>query len=365
MHIKTLIQYLEQIAPASLQESYDNAGLIVGDPNQTLTGVLVCLDCLEAVVDEAIALGCNLIVAHHPIVFSGLKKINGKNYVERVVIKAIQNNIALYAIHTNLDNVYHQGVNGQMAKQLGLNHTRILSPKTGQLRKLVSFVPESHHQAVLQALFQAGAGNIGNYSECSFSQLGQGSFKPNKAAQPFLGQANQREEVSEQRIEVIFPLYAQGQVLQALRQSHPYEEVAYDLINLENEHPLIGSGLIGQLPEAQDSLQVLQQIKQAFGAGVVRHTQIHKKQIQTIALCGGSGSFLLKTAIQQGADLFLTADFKYHEFFDAEQKIIIADIGHFESEQFTIALVCEIIQKKFPNFAVHQTKVNTNPVRYL
>jgi dinuclear metal center YbgI/SA1388 family protein len=348
----------------SLQESYDNAGLIVGDSNTVVTSVLVCLDSVEESIDEAIALGANLIVAHHPIVFRGLKRFNGKNYVERTVIKAIKNDVAIYAIHTNLDNVPN-GVNSIIAKKLGLKKIRVLSPQPEGLKKLITFVPESYSQKVRLAVLDAGAGKIGNYSHCSFSSTGKGTFKANENAKPFVGKLGEIHTEKEVRIEVVFPVHIQGQVLKALKSAHPYEEVAYDIYLLDNLNPEIGAGAIGELEKEMDSKVFLHQIKDTMKAGMMRFTQLHKKQIKTVAICGGSGSFLLSAAKRAKADLFLTSDFKYHEFFDAENQIIIADIGHYESEQYTKELLADFLTQKFSTFAVRISEINTNPVNYL
>jgi dinuclear metal center YbgI/SA1388 family protein len=361
--ISDVIGAIEAFAPPPYQESYDNAGLIVGQKSDACTGVLLCLDSTEAVVDEAIALGCNLIVAHHPIVFSGLKSFTGRNYIERVIIKAIKNDIAIYAAHTNLDNV-QEGVNQKIAERLGLQNTKVLRPKKGMLRKLCTYVPLEHQPKLLEGLFAAGAGYIGNYSECSFSMPGTGTFKGEADSNPVSGQKGIRHAEDEFRVEVIFPKDREAQVLKAMREHHIYEEVAYEVIALENSWQELGSGLIGTLEQPIETDIFLKTLKQQMQTSCIRHTEKVKTEIRTIALCGGAGSFLLEDAIRAGADIFITGDFKYHQFFDADGKIIIADIGHYESEQFTIVLLEEILQKKFPNFALHLTKLNTNPVKY-
>ncbi len=363
MKISDITKAMEQLAPPSLQENYDNAGLIAGNPSMPVNGALVCLDSLEEVVDEAIALGCNLVIAHHPIVFRGLKKINGNNYVERTLIKAVKNDIAIYAIHTNLDNVYH-GVNRKIAERLGLEGLSILAPKEETLSKLVTFAPEMHAEAVRSALFAAGAGAIGNYTECSFNLKGIGTFKANEGANPYAGEEGNRHEEKEERIEVIFESWKQRHLIQALKDSHPYEEVAYDCYALSNLNHYTGSGMLGHLQQPMASKDFLQHIKNQMLTGCIRHTKLIKDTIQKVALCGGSGSFLLPFAKSAGADIFITADYKYHEFFDAEDRIIIADIGHYESEQFTGEIIRDFLKDKFPTFAVHLSKVKTNPVNY-
>jgi dinuclear metal center YbgI/SA1388 family protein len=363
MKLSNLIQHLESIAPLSYQEDYDNSGLLVGTADQEVRQALVALDCTEAIVDEAIATGCDLIITHHPIVFKGLKKLNGKTYVERVILKAVKHDIALYAIHTNLDSV-STGVNKEICDRLGIINPVILNPKSGILKKLVTFCPLAQAEMVKNALFAAGAGNISNYSECSFNVEGSGTFKGNADTQPFVGTPDLRHEEAEVRIEMIFKGQDERKILLALLESHPYEEVAYDIYALENRLSNVGAGMIGWLDTPLDAIAFLALVKGKMQAQVIRHTEILPKKIHKVAVCGGSGSFLLKHAIAAGADAFVTADFKYHEFFDSEQKLIIADIGHFETEQFTSDLLLDIIREKFPNFAIRLTEHNTNPINY-
>ena len=363
MNIQDITFFLESIAPASLQESYDNAGLLTGSANWECTGIITTLDATEAVVQEAIEKNCNLIVAHHPIIFGGLKKITGKNYVEKTIIAAIKNDIAIYAIHTNLDNIL-TGVNGKMAQLLGLLNQRVLQPKKGILKKLVTFVPAEQAIKVRDALFAAGAGQIGNYSECSFTVEGEGTFKGGEGTDPFVGTPGLRYMNAELRLEMIFPAWIENELLKALLATHPYEEVAYDIFLLENKYQQTGSGLIGELTEAISSTAFLQQLKNVFGLTVIRHTPLLDKAVKKIALCGGAGSFLIGAAIAAGADFYVTGDVKYHEFFDANDQLVIADIGHFESEQYTVNLLFDILREKFLNFAVLKTGVKTNPVHY-
>jgi dinuclear metal center YbgI/SA1388 family protein len=363
MLIKDILQCIEEFAPLSYQENYDNCGLLVGDRNAEATAALLCLDVTEEVLDEAIALKCNLIIAHHPVIFSGLKRITGNNFVERIIIRAIKHDIALYACHTNADNVM-TGVNKKIADKLGLKNQQILSPKNGILQKLETFVPEAQAEQVRQALFAAGAGNIGNYSECSFSSEGTGTFRGNDESNPAVGTKGVIEKAKEIKVEVIFEKHRQSAVLQALKQAHPYEEVAYYLHNLDNYLQTIGSGMVGDLENEEELFTFLGRVKQVFKVPIVKHTAPIGKTIKRIALCGGSGSFLLKDAIRAKADLFLTADFKYHQFFDAENKTVICDIGHYETEQFTPEIFSAVISKKFSTFALHLSKINTNPINY-
>jgi dinuclear metal center YbgI/SA1388 family protein len=363
MKVQDITSFLETLAPSVLQEDYDNAGLIIGAPSMECTGILVSLDATPEVIREAINKKCNLVVAHHPIVFRGLKKINGKNYVEEAVMTAIKNDIAVYAIHTNLDNVIH-GVNGKIADLLGLVNRRVLAPGSGQLKKLAVFVPVAHRDKLMDALFAAGAGHIGRYSECSFSVEGTGTFLAGEGTDPFVGEKGKRHAEAEHRLEVIFPSWLQSKVLSAMRSAHPYEEIAYDVYSIDNQYSETGSGLLGDLPVPVSETDMLRKLSETFRVPVIRHTALIGKKISKIALCGGAGSFLTSAALAAGADMFITADIKYHEFFDAEGRLVLTDIGHFESEQFTTDLLIDQLSRNFPNFAVLKTGVQTNPVMY-
>ena len=361
--IKEVTQVLQALAPVSYQESYDNSGLQTGNPDDEITGVLLTLDCTPAVLEEAITNNCNLIIAHHPVIFKPLKKLTGSNDVERVIIKAIQYQIAIYACHTNLDNVL-PGVNARIADKLGLIKKQILVPKTHDLLKLVTFAPIENTTSVLEALYAAGAGQIGDYKNCSFRTEGTGTFTPTAQAHPYIGEAHKQENVSENRLEVILPEHLKSRIISALLMAHPYEEVAYDLYRLENTNQEAGSGMLGELPQPIPAAEFISYLKEKMELNLVRHTNLLSNPIQKVALCGGAGSFLIKDALRQQADIFITADLKYHDFFAAEDKIVLADIGHYESEVFTKELFYDIIIKKFTNFAVLKSKVNTNPVRY-
>jgi dinuclear metal center YbgI/SA1388 family protein len=362
-YIKEIIRELEKLAPLAYQESYDNAGLLLGSPETEVTGVLFTLDVTENVVAEAIRKNCNLIVAHHPIIFKGLKKLNGKNYVERTVISAIKNDISIYATHTNLDHV-PRGVNWQIAEKLGLQNLRVLSPKKELLTKLAFFVPVENTQSVLDALFADGAGQIGNYEHCSFRTEGTGTFLPADVANPVIGTNGQLEEVDEHRVEVMFPSYLETKIVATLKLAHPYEEVAYYLTKLENENQEVGAGAIGELQNPMNYNDFLSFLKKGMELNIIKHTEPISTNIQRVAVCGGAGSFLLADAIRAKADVFISADYKYHEFFDAENKIMICDIGHYESEVFTKNLLYNYLSGKFSNFALCLSEVNTNPVRY-
>jgi dinuclear metal center YbgI/SA1388 family protein len=361
--VADLARALEKAAPLAYQESYDNAGLQCGDPRAEVTGVLIALDCTPAVLDEALQRGCNVVVAHHPVIFRPLKSLTGATEVERILLKALKNDIAIYAAHTNLDNVRH-GVNRKLGEKLGLQNLRILAPTSGNLAKLITYVPPTHTEAVLQALYQAGAGQIGDYSECSFRSDGVGTFTPGPDTQPFQGQPGQPETTPEQRVEVLLPLHQQKSVLRVLKQAHPYEEVAYEIVKLENENQDVGAGMIGDLPEPLAPAAFRQRLRAALGVPVVKHTDFDQP-ICRVALCGGAGSFLLNKARAAGADAYVTGDLKYHEFFGPEGQLLLCDVGHFESEQFTSELFQELLTSTFSStFAVLIAETLTNPVRY-
>jgi dinuclear metal center YbgI/SA1388 family protein len=363
MNIGSVTSLLESIAPVSLQDGYDNAGLLTGSSSWECTGIICSLDATEAVIREAIEKKCNLVVAHHPIIFAGLKKINGKNYVEQTIITAIKNDIAIYAIHTNLDNVV-SGVNGRIAEMIGLLQVSVLLPKENTLKKLFTFVPSEQSAAVRNALFIAGGGNIGNYSECSFNSEGVGTFKAGENTNPFVGQKGETHHEKEIKIELVFPAHLQSKIVSALKAAHPYEEVAYDIVTLANAHPGQGAGVVGLLAEPLAATTLLENLKKIFDVPLIRHTAFIDRPIKKVAVCGGAGSFLISRALASEADLYVTADMKYHEFFDANGRMMIADIGHYESEQFTVNLLQEILAEKFPTFAVLKTGVKTNPVHY-
>ncbi len=361
MKLKEIISFLETHSPLSLQESYDNSGLITGSLNKDITAALLTIDTTEEVIDEAINKKCNLIISHHPIIFSGIKSLTGKNYIERTIIKAIKNDIAIYAMHTNLD-ISNNGVNDKICEKLNLKNCKSLDSEKN-LKKLITYVPEKYADKVRAAIFTAGAGHIGNYSDCSFNSTGQGSFKPLEGTKPFVGEKKQIHFENEIKIETVFPDYLQNKIINALKNSHPYEEVAYDIYKLENKNNF-GLGRVGILEHEISEIDFLKILKNTFG-GVIRYTKLLNKPIKKVAVCGGSCSFLLNKAINSGADIFISSDFKYHQFFDAENKIIIADLGHFETEQFTKELFYDILTKKFINFAVHFSKIKTNPINYL
>ena len=362
--IKDVLTHLEDFAPLAYQEEYDNSGLLTGDSNQDLTGILICIDSTEDVIEEAIMCQCNLVIAHHPIIFRGIRKLTGAGYVERVIIKAIRNGIAIYAIHTNLDNI-RQGVNRKICDMLSLQNVTVLQPKQDKLMKLVTFTPVDHRDQVLEALHQAGAGNIGKYEKCSFRVEGMGRFMPGKEANPFIGEKEHLEEVCEERIEVIFPSHKKDRILDMLNSAHPYEEVAYYLQELANDSGEVGSGMAGFLEHEMKPVDFLRFLKDRMKLNMVRYTAPDNLLIRKIGVCGGAGAFLLKKALQSGAQAFITADIKYHDFFETEGKLMLVDVGHYESEQFTKELIYDLLSKKFSNIALRLSEVNTNPIRYI
>ncbi len=364
MKIKEVTNYLEEIAPLQFQESYDNSGLILGDRENEITSVLVCIDSTEEVIDEAIRKRCNLIIAHHPIIFSGIKRLTGENHIERVLIKAIQNNIAIYVIHTNLDNVLG-GVNTKIADLIGLKNPQILCPMKELLRKLVVYVPKDNVDELEQTLFNAGAGKIGNYQNCSFKSLGTGTFLANKNANPRIGSIGSQEIVDEVKLEVVFTKNIENTLIEKMKKTHPYEEISYQIYVLENTFNHVGSGVFGDLDTEISSIEFLKNLKSKMKTDCVRHTKLVKKSIKRVAICGGSGAFLLNKAKMVKSDIFISSDFKYHDFFNSENEIIIADIGHYESEQFTKELIYDMLINNFSKFAVLLSKVNTNPINYL
>ena len=364
MKIKEIVSALERFAPLPLQDGFDNAGLQIGLTEAEATGALLCLDVTEAVLDEAIASGCNLIISHHPLIFKGYKSITGKDYVERCILKAIKNDIVIYSAHTNLDNV-PGGVNFKIAEKIGLKNVRILDPKESSLIKLVTFVPSAQAEEVRNALFTAGCGCIGNYDSCSYNTEGEGTFRAQEGSHPFCGTVGELHHETEVRIETILPEYKKGEVIRALLSKHPYEEPAYDLYPLHNSWAQVGSGIVGELEEPESELEFLKRIKRIFEVGCLKHNKLIGRLIQKVSLCGGAGAFLIPQAVRSGADVFITGEIKYHDYFGRETDILLAEIGHYESEQYTKEIFYSIIRDLFPNFALQFSKVNTNPIKYL
>lgn len=364
MIVQDVINHLHDLAPLSYAEDFDNVGLLVGDKNQKVNGILVTLDTLEAVVDEAIENNCNLIVSFHPIIFKALKKITGKSYVERVVIKAIKNNISIFSIHTALDNAI-EGVNSIICDQLALENKRILIPQTGTIKKLQTYVPKEKALELREALFNAGAGSLGSYESCSFNVEGKGTYLGNEDSNPSMGEKGEFHSEDETSISVIFKKHLEKQVLKALLTTHPYEEAAYEIFTLNNTDANTGMGMVGELSKPMEVTKCLEFVKNTFKSACIRYSKLSSKQIKKIAVLGGSGSFAIGAAKASGADLFITADLKYHDFFTAEGEIILADIGHYESEQFTKSFLVDYLSKKITSFAIILSKTNTNPVKYL
>jgi dinuclear metal center YbgI/SA1388 family protein len=364
MIVQDVINHLQELAPLAYAEDFDNVGLLVGDRNQSVSGILVTLDTLETVIDEAIENNCNLVVSFHPIIFKGLKKLNGNTYVERVVIKAIQNNIAIFSIHTALDNAV-EGVNSIICDQLELTNKQILIPQSGTIKKLQTYVPKANAETLRQSLFSAGAGSIGNYESCSFNVDGEGTYLGNENSNPVIGQRGQLHTKNETAISVTFKKHLESKILKTLFKAHPYEEVAYEITTLENTNQHIGMGMIGELTKPMDASECLNFVKDKMNASCVRHSKLLDKPIKRIAVLGGSGSFAISAAKRANADLLVTSDLKYHDFFIAENNIVLADIGHYESEQFTKSFLVDYLSKKITNFAIILSKTNTNPVKYL
>ncbi|MBL4939115.1 MAG: Nif3-like dinuclear metal center hexameric protein [Lutibacter sp.] len=364
MKIKDITACIEEIAPLNYAEDFDNVGLLVGNYNTEVTGVLVTLDTLENIVEEAIEKKCNLIVSFHPIIFSGLKKFNGNNYVERVVMKAIKNDIAIYAMHTALDNSFH-GVNAKICEILELQNNKVLIPQKNTIKKLTTYSPLKNAEAVRLALFKAGAGNIGNYDNCSYNTEGFGTYRGNEHSNPAIGEKGKLHTENEILISVIFEKHHEKNILAALFKTHPYEEVAFDIVPLDNLNQEIGIGMVGELTNEKSEIEFLTFLKNKMNAKGIRHSKLLGKPIKRVAVLGGSGSFAIKNAIDTKADIYITSDIKYHEFYKAENKLVIADIGHYESEQFTKNLLVDILTKKFLNFAIILSNKNTNPIYYL
>ena len=364
MIVQDVIMHLEALAPLAYAEEFDNVGLLVGDKTKEVTGILVTLDTLEAVVDEAIETNCNLIVSFHPIIFKGLKKITGNTYVERVLIKAIEHKIAIYAIHTALDNAF-DGANAGLCDLLELQNKEILIPQEGTIKQLTTYVPEKNAEAVRNALFESGAGSFGNYSNCSFNSIGSGTYKGNEHSNPVIGKKHILQNISETKITISFAKHLENDILKTLFSTHPYEEVAYEVITLENKNQHIGMGMLGQLKEPMDETSFLNFLKTRFNCSIVRHSKLLDTPIQKVAVLGGSGSFAINAAKAAGADAFITSDLKYHDFFSAENTLLLADIGHYESEQHIKNILVAHLKKKITNFAVLLSKTNTNPVKYI
>jgi dinuclear metal center YbgI/SA1388 family protein len=364
MKLSEVINVFESVVPLAYQESYDNAGLVAGDTGMEVSAALLCLDVTEEVIEEAVQLGANLVISHHPVIFQPLKNIAGNSHTARILLSAIANKVALYSVHTNLDNIYG-GVNHKICKKLDLRNLKVLAPLQNGLMKLVTFVPSAKASDVRQALFKAGAGNIGGYDSCSFNIEGKGSFRAPEGSNPYTGEIGKLHFEDETRIETVFPAVLKSRIIDALLKAHPYEEVAYDIFPIMNAYELAGAGMIGELKEPEEVLDFLIRVKETFGCKVLRHSPLTSQTVKKIAVCGGSGAYLIPEAVSAGADVFITGEIRYHQFFDAEKRIVIADTGHYESERFTIEIFYEILIKNLPNFAVHFSTINTSPIYYI
>ncbi len=364
MKIKEITAHLEHLAPLYLQEDYDNSGLQVGDIDKELTSVMLCLDVTKQVVDEAISLGANMIISHHPMIFKGIKSLRPGRELDDMIIKAIKNDICIYSAHTNLDSMLG-GVSYALADKLGLVDVKPLQVSKGKLYKIVVYAPRTHTQSLSDAIFRTGAGEIGNYSKCSFTVSGEGSFFPKDGANPYIGKCGELEILAEDKIEVLAKDVELSAVVDAIRANHPYEEPAYDIIEVEQKYAKAALGVVGYLPNPMTVVGFLANVKELTGSGV-KYSDFNKEMIHKVALCGGSGSFLIGGASAVGADAYLTGDIKYHDFFGYEDKMLLADIGHYESEKYTIELIHNFLVEKFgENIDINTTKIKTNPINYL
>jgi dinuclear metal center YbgI/SA1388 family protein len=363
MKLADLVKAFDEFASFSLQENYDNSGIQYGQPNRLVNKGLICVDVTEAIIEEAIEKGCDVVISHHPLIFCGIKKLTGKHYTERVLVKAIQKDIAIISVHTNLDTIF-SGVNNILAQKLGLENLALLQERQGLMKKLVTYCPADKAEGVRAAIFEAGAGHIGEYDCCSFNMHGEGSFRAGDNADPYVGEKGELHFEKEVRIETILPAWKQNAVIDALIRAHPYEEVAYDMYAMDNSFNKAGTGMMGTFKDPLSEKEFLTRLKKVLGSGCIRHSELTGKQIRKVALCGGSGSFMREKAIAAAADAFVTADIKYHDFFDADGKILLADVGHYESEQFTKEILHDVVRKKFTNFALLISDRSTNPVRY-
>lgn len=363
MILKDLVNIINEEFPFALQEGYDNSGLLLGDPHKKITKGLICFDLTENVLNEAVESKCDIIISHHPLIFDAIKSLTGKNFNERILIKAVKNDIAIIAVHTNIDNSFI-GVNKVFAEKLGLDNLNILAPKQNMLKKLVVFCPLAHAEKVRKAMFDAGAGKIGDYDSCSYNLSGEGSFRASDAANPFVGEVDKLHFEPEVRIETIFPEYLQNVILNEMIKAHPYEEVAYDIYSLDNKLYRAGAGMIGNLKDPLKEEEFLKLVKNSLNASVLKHSELMDKEVLRVAVCGGSGGFLLENAIRMGADAFISGDIKYHQFLDSQNNILLVDAGHFETEHFTSNIIYEIVSKKITNFALQISQRQKNAVNY-
>ena len=363
MTISEFIRQLSTKIRFSYAEDFDNVGLLCGRPEQELRGVLVCHDALESVVQEAIEKGCNCIVAFHPIIFSGLKSITGKSYVERAVMLALENKIAIIAVHTAWDNDFY-GVNHGIAKALGLRHLQVLIPKKDALSQLRFFVPVEAAEQVRSAIFATGAGTIGQYADCSFNIHGTGTFLPLEKASPAYGEVGTWEQVSEMEVQILVENWQLPAAIQAMKDAHPYEEVAYYVTSLRNENHHAGLGQFGLLDEEMSAQEFLSECRAVFDVPVIRTSSHFTGRIRKVAVLGGSGASGISAAKKLGCDAYVSSDFKYHDFFQGDENFLLADVGHFESERFVSQQLADVISNILPTFAVLKSETKTNPVNY-
>ncbi|WP_371370673.1 Nif3-like dinuclear metal center hexameric protein [Sporomusa aerivorans] len=343
---RDIIAEVEQLAPKHFAESWDNVGLLIGRPDQDIHKVLVTLDVDTAVVEEAIAVQADMIVAHHPLLFKGLTRIRTDSPQGNMLASLIKKDVAVYAAHTNLDSA-PGGVNDVLARKLNLrNVVPLTTVYQEKLHKLVVFVPVSHVETVRAAMTAAGAGHIGNYSHCTFQTQGVGTFLPLAGTSPYIGEQNKLEYVEEYRLETIIPLSIRSQVVSAMLAAHPYEEVAYDDYLLQNTGPGSGLGRVGELSQPLTLADFINQIKSALCIQSLKAAGPTKTFIQKVAVCGGSGASLIKNAITAGADVLVTGDVKYHEAQEAiAAGLNIIDAGHFATEQPVVECLVEYLNQ--------------------
>ena len=363
MKINEFIKQIEKITPLDYQENFDNTGLLIGEENTRINKILLTLDCTEEVVEEAIKENANFIISFHPVIFKGLKSITGKNYVEKTILKAIKNDIAIYSIHTALDN-HINGVNKKISDKIELINTEILIPQKNTLKKITTYIPKKNAEELRNKLFEVGGGHISNYENCSFNFEGKGTFKGNENSNPVLGERGKIHTEEEICINLIFQKHLEHKLIKTLKENHPYEEIAYEIISLDNEYQNIGIGMIGELENEITEELFLENIKKIFNSKIIKHSKFSNRKIKKVAVLGGSGSFAIEKAISKKVDVFITSDLKYHDFFRAKNKILLADIGHYESEQFTLEILNSLIKEKFSNLAVCFSSLNTNPINY-
>ena len=361
MIIEELTTFIEDKFPLSQQESYDNCGLIVGDPKKTVKKVLLALDCTEQVIKEAKLKKADVIITHHPLMFSSINKLTANDYEGSLIIKLIKSDIALYAVHTNLDNSIN-GINKYLALKLGLKNLQILVGKEKTFKKIITFVPKAYSQKVITALSAAKAGNIGLYSHCAFVTEGSGCFKPEKGAKPFLGELSKINQVEEVKLEMVFASENQKMIENSLKKAHPYEQPAFDIIELANPNPDIGAGIYGDLPAQINTAEFLKLVKTKLNLSYIRQSNSAKKFISKVAICSGAGFFVFEQAKRLNVDALVTSEIKHHEFLAAENNILLCDIDHHEGEIAAVNILDQILQK-LENIDTLISKHNLSPAQ--